>query len=188
MKRMIISMLFVSLMLNSNAQQLVVELAYNVNGYQHSALCVFEGGWHGRCNVLSPFGNCWFDAVTESEGDGYVISMSNPSKSNWIPGVCHLRAYNPYVEFQGLRYRLTFAVIGEGYHEFKKAQYGFSISNTPFEANKPVTVTDAPCRDAGCHCRAYKGYRTPAGSYTGQCQNSDGWGHTCNHGPKAHGL
>jgi len=57
-----------------------------------------------------------------------------------------------------------------------------------FQGNKKVKVTDAPCNHRGCRCNAYIGYQTPSGTYTGKCQNSDGWGHTCNHSPEEHGL
>ena len=53
---------------------------------------------------------------------------------------------------------------------------------------KRVKVTNAPCRHKGCQCRAYIGYELPNGQYKGPCQNSDGWGHTCGHGPQEHGL
>lgn len=54
--------------------------------------------------------------------------------------------------------------------------------------NKHVKVTNAPCKHRGCNCRAYIGYQLPNGRYSGKCQNSDGWGHTCGHSPKEHGL
>lgn len=64
------------------------------------------------------------------------------------------------------------------------------VSSPSFKGkgNKRVKVTNAPCKHSGCRCSAYIGYQTPSGSYTGKCQNSDGWGHTCNHSPEEHGL
>lgn len=37
-------------------------------------------------------------------------------------------------------------------------------------------------------CTGYWGYKHYNGTYEGKCSNSDGWGHTCGHGPEKHGL
>ena len=57
-----------------------------------------------------------------------------------------------------------------------------------FQSNKRVKVNGANCNDRGCRCSAYIGYQTPSGRYVGKCENSDGWGHRCNHSPEDHGL
>ena len=53
---------------------------------------------------------------------------------------------------------------------------------------KRVKVSSAKCKHRGCKCDGYVGYETPSGAYKGPCQNSDGWGHTCGHSPREHGL
>lgn len=37
-------------------------------------------------------------------------------------------------------------------------------------------------------CNGYWGYKHGNGTYEGNCQNTDGHGHTCGHGPEKHGL
>lgn len=39
-----------------------------------------------------------------------------------------------------------------------------------------------------CSCSGYWGYQHGNGTWEGACQNTDNWGHTCNHSPEAHGL
>jgi hypothetical protein len=63
----------------------------------------------------------------------------------------------------------------------------YQQNNPSFQGNKLVR-TDAKCKKGGCRCSGYIGYKTSGGLYKGACQNSDGWGHTCGHSPKDHGL
>lgn len=37
-------------------------------------------------------------------------------------------------------------------------------------------------------CTGYWGTYHTNGTYEGPCKNSDGWGHSCGHGPEKHGL
>lgn len=63
----------------------------------------------------------------------------------------------------------------------------YQQNNPSFQGNQLVR-TDAKCKKGGCRCSGYIGYKTSGGLYKGACQNTDGWGHTCGHSPKDHGL
>lgn len=39
-----------------------------------------------------------------------------------------------------------------------------------------------------CSCDGYHGIKHANGAYEGNCQNTDNWGHKCNHSPEHHGL
>lgn len=43
-------------------------------------------------------------------------------------------------------------------------------------------------RCTACKCSGYHGIKHDAGTYEGRCSNSDGYGHSCGHGPEKHGL
>lgn len=60
-------------------------------------------------------------------------------------------------------------------------------SNIPFKGGTFVK-TNYKCKHNSCDCSGYWGYKHGNGTYEGKCQNSDGWGHTCNHSPEDHGL
>lgn len=48
--------------------------------------------------------------------------------------------------------------------------------------------TNSRCAAGNCKCRGYWGKRHDNGAYEGSCSNSDGYGHSCGHGPEKHGL
>ena len=60
-------------------------------------------------------------------------------------------------------------------------------SNISFKGGTFVK-TNYKCKHNSCDCSGYWGYKHSNGTYEGKCQNSDGWGHTCNHSPEDHGL
>ncbi len=65
------------------------------------------------------------------------------------------------------------------------------VYNPSFKGgSKAVSVKVNGCSGGagGCQCTKYIGTLTSTGLYKGRCQNSDGWGHTCNHSPENHGL
>lgn len=190
MKKWIVLLLLSVCFFSSQAQTHLVELFYNVNNIQHSALCVFDGKI-GKCHVLSGTGDCWFD-VYHSEYDSYIIyTMSNPSVYGWIPGVCYLSTNGCFIEFQGYRFALGVSVVKDHDWNLKKAQYGFPLDSTGFGSDlseKPVIVKGASCKHSGCYCSEYHGKQTSTGQYKGKCTNTNGWGHTCGHSPEEHGL
>ena len=48
--------------------------------------------------------------------------------------------------------------------------------------------TSYRCGRGSCKCSGYWGIKHHNGTYEGSCRNSDGYGHTCGHSPKDHGL
>ncbi len=66
-----------------------------------------------------------------------------------------------------------------------------SGNNSPSDSDdkyRTFVKTNAKCRNSNCQCSGYWGYRHGNGTYEGNCCNTDGFGHTCGHGPEAHGL
>lgn len=57
-----------------------------------------------------------------------------------------------------------------------------------FADNKYKTFIKTKYKCSKCDCSGYWGYKHHNGTYEGNCSNSDGHGHTCNHGPEKHGL
>ena len=57
-----------------------------------------------------------------------------------------------------------------------------------FADNKYKTFVKTKNKCSKCDCSGYWGYKHNNGTYEGNCSNSDGHGHTCNHGPEKHGL
>ena len=55
-------------------------------------------------------------------------------------------------------------------------------------STKKFVKTRNKCSNSHCSCSGYWGYKHENGTYEGSCSNSDGWGHTCGHGPEKHGL
>lgn len=53
-------------------------------------------------------------------------------------------------------------------------------------SSRKFEKTRARC--SKCGCTGYWGYKHQNGHYEGNCSNTDGHGHTCNHGPEKHGL
>lgn len=189
MKKFLLLVLF-SISLTVNAQSLVVELYYNVNGYQHSTLCVLNGN-SGKCNVLSEAGNCWYDAYYSEDGAISAIAIQNPSVNGWIPGVFYFTPNRNYVVFQGYTFELGVYVVPNRDWSTKMAQYGFSISNTSFRGGSYVEKRVYDCNGFGgshCSCKIFKGYKVNGAElYYGDCQNYVN-GHTCGHSAAAHGL
>lgn len=65
-----------------------------------------------------------------------------------------------------------------------------SVQSVPTESNSPSSwfkKTNNKCRVCS-GCSGYWGIYHQNGTYEGNCRNSDGWGHTCGHGPEKHGL
>jgi len=61
-------------------------------------------------------------------------------------------------------------------------------STDVFADNKYKTFVKTKNKCSKCDCNGYWGYKHNNGTYEGNCSNSDGHGHTCNHGPEKHGL
>ena len=53
---------------------------------------------------------------------------------------------------------------------------------------KKFVKTKNKCTKGNCKCSGYWGYKHDNGTYEGACSNTDGYGHTCGHGPEKHGL
>ena len=66
---------------------------------------------------------------------------------------------------------VTSPVFGGKSSWFVKTKYGCSI-----------------CTSGNNGCKGYWGIYHTDGTYEGNCQNSDGWGHKCGHSPEKHGL
>ncbi len=62
-----------------------------------------------------------------------------------------------------------------------------SISGSPTKWFKKTKNKCTICK-TGNGCSGYWGIYHSNGTYEGSCQNSDGWGHKCGHGPEKHGL
>ena len=189
MKKIILSVLIAWCIISSLcAQSLLIECWYNVNGYAHQALISLNGS-SGRCHVVSSNGDCWYSVYYNRYDTYTAISMSNPSKGNWIPGTIYfVQGGNDYIDFQGYKFSIRASVIQEQYWSMKLNQYGF---NTPSfrGGDKYKTFAKTKNRCSKClGCTGYWGYKHNNGAYEGNCSNSDGWGHTCGHGPEKHGL
>lgn len=66
---------------------------------------------------------------------------------------------------------------------FVSAEPSSSSANDKY---RTFVKTKNKCRN--CSCSGYWGYKHGNGTYEGNCQNTDGHGHTCGHGPEKHGL
>ncbi len=55
-------------------------------------------------------------------------------------------------------------------------------------SSRKFEKTKNKCTNSNCQCSGYWGYKHLNGTYEGSCANSDGFGHTCKHGPEKHGL
>lgn len=55
-------------------------------------------------------------------------------------------------------------------------------------STKKFVKTTYRCSKGNCKCSGYWGTKHNSGTYEGNCTNSDGYRHTCGHGPEAHGL
>lgn len=62
-----------------------------------------------------------------------------------------------------------------------------SMSGSPTKWFKKTKNKCSICK-SGNGCSGYWGTYHSNGTYEGACQNSDGWGHRCSHGPEKHGL
>ncbi len=68
-----------------------------------------------------------------------------------------------------------------------------SVQSVPNASSSPTSwfvKTKNKCKicKSGNGCSGYWGIYHSNGTYEGTCQNSDGWGHRCGHGPEKHGL
>jgi len=72
--------------------------------------------------------------------------------------------------------------------EIPTTPYPSGGSNVSFQGQRTSLVqTTAGCDE--CGCTGYKGIKHHSnGTYEGACIHSDGYGHTCGHGPEKHGL
>ncbi len=61
-------------------------------------------------------------------------------------------------------------------------------SSSANDKYRTFVKTKNKCQKSNCNCSGYWGYKHGNGTYEGKCQNSDGHGHTCGHGPEKHGL
>ena len=65
--------------------------------------------------------------------------------------------------------------------------YESSTYNHSFQgSNRKYEETHHDCDE--CSCDGYYGYKHTNGTYEGDCQNTDQWGHRCGHSPEHHGL
>ncbi|MGM9833733.1 MAG: hypothetical protein ACI31A_08630, partial [Candidatus Limisoma sp.] len=69
--------------------------------------------------------------------------------------------------------------------QFVSAEPSSSSANDKY---RTFVKTKNKCRNSNCSCSGYWGYKHGNGTYEGNCQNTDGHGHTCGHGPEKHGL
>ena len=70
---------------------------------------------------------------------------------------------------------------------FANTMEGKPVSNVQTKTYKFVKTTNK-CSGHSCKCSGYWGKKHDNGTYEGNCTNSDGYGHTCGHGPEKHGL
>lgn len=66
--------------------------------------------------------------------------------------------------------------------------FSTGISTENQDRYRTFVKTNARCKKSNCSCSGYWGYKHGNGTYEGNCSNTDGHGHTCNHGPEQHGL
>lgn len=135
MKKSILSALFFVCSLFLFGQTAVLEMFYNVNGHQLSALCVLNGS-EGKCSVKSSSGNCWFDASYTNHGSYSTIATSNPSDPNWIPSVIYFTSNGNYMVVQNYKFAVAASMIPQSDWNLKKAQYGFRIDGTSFRGKQ----------------------------------------------------
>lgn len=84
----------------------------------------------------------------------------------------------------------TYGYIGEGKQPaidyVSQKDQEFSYSNNGDRYRTFVKTKNKCSKCSGCS--GYWGYKHGNGTYEGNCSNSDGFGHTCGHGPEKHGL
>ena len=76
-------------------------------------------------------------------------------------------------------------MVGCLFTAFTNPFSGKPESNVQTRTTKFVK-TNFKCKS--CKCSGYYGIKHDAGTYEGNCSNSDGYGHSCGHGPEKHGL
>lgn len=135
MKKVLLSLFLFICELPVFCQTSVIELAYNVNGYQYAALCVLNGGT-GKCSVLSNQGNCWYDAYYTDYGNYSTITTSNPSINGWLPCVLYFTSSGNYMQVQNYKIPISANMVSRNNWNLKKAQYGFKIDGTSFRGRK----------------------------------------------------
>lgn len=147
MKKIILSILIAWCGINTLcSQSLLIECWYNVNGYAHQALISLNGS-SGRCHVISDNGDCWYSVYYNRHDTYTAISMSNPSKENWVPGTFYfVQGGNDYVVFQGYKFPVRASIVQEQYWSVKLNQYGFSGSSPSFRGKPSRT---GHCYDCG---------------------------------------
>lgn len=100
-------------------------------------------------------------------------------------GVVYQQVWNPYYgTFQAVPYRCA-ACNGYGALICSNCG-GKGYVPSPSFQGKSFVKTNAKCKK--CSCSGYWGYYHSNGTYEGNCSNTDQWGHSCGHGPEAHGL
>lgn len=62
------------------------------------------------------------------------------------------------------------------------------IAFAPQTPTVKFVKTKNRCKKSLCKCSGYWGIKHDAGTYEGYCRNTDGYGHSCGHGPRDHGL
>lgn len=68
---------------------------------------------------------------------------------------------------------------------FVSAEPSSSSANDKY---RTFVKTKNKCQKSNCSCSGYWGYKHGNGTYEGNCQNTDGHGNSCGHGPEKHGL
>lgn len=136
----------------------VYAIVYNTSGYQASIKVVAHNDYNGQTMSWDSF----------LYPNGYA-SFGSANGWNWEAGETLTVYYTYYGELKSLSWRYS------------------PQSNITFKGNK-IVRTKNKCSHSGCHCSGFVGELSPAGIYKGSCQNTDGWGHTCGHSPREHGL
>lgn len=172
MKKMIIISFFLTFVFSVYGQTSVIELFYNVNGDQYSALCVLNSGT-GKCRVVSDLGSCWYNARYTDYGNYSTITTSNPSIQGWLPCVIYFTSNGNYMVVQNYRFAVSANLVSRSDWNLKKAQYGFKVDGTSFKSRKCTYPIGASTCSKLHNCSGFQEGKTV--STCKNCPHSSSW-------------
>ena len=127
-KRIMLTIMLVMSAVCIQAQEIVIECAYNTN-QDYKCLMVLTGEG-GECVVKGGGVTCHYDIEWKVMGENVVINATNPSQSGWIDVLYVISGEGNHIIFvpkfpDGQNcFPLTFEKIEPQNHEQKKYEYG----------------------------------------------------------------
>lgn len=156
--------------------------------------------WSSNDNYMEMLdGTIWkYDYTDDKNERHYKFKKSSMSI---VPGTTYHEAV---VSFDKTKVVIIYTFGLSGFYTKMYATYGYigegkqpaidyitqrgGENNYTYSSDKYRTFVKTRNKCSKCSCSGYWGYKHGNGTYEGNCSNSDGWGHTCGHGPEKHGL